>query len=196
MSEPARDDRLLAWGLATFHAAGFVLLLVTLLHVAGGLGSALGSLNTVVGLGLYAVLWVTAWWAARQAVRGLRLAEPDRPIAGWELLGRGFLWGGVNGAVFWLVLLALLVIQSLAGGTTRDPVSLGLALVSFLVLFLGIGVGVAFAVGGLVGLLFATVDWTALALAHALWRAGAAGQWTEPAVPARAGEGDGHGSVS
>ena len=49
MQAPARGDRLIVWGLASFHTAFFMALLAMLLYLGGGLGTLLGSLNTLVG---------------------------------------------------------------------------------------------------------------------------------------------------
>jgi hypothetical protein len=61
--------RLMVWGLATFHAVGFVLVLLPLLYAGGSLGSLLQGLNTVVGFALFGTLWATNWLCTRQALR-------------------------------------------------------------------------------------------------------------------------------
>ena len=55
-------DPLLTWALGAFHTAVFVLAAVSLAFEGGGLGNLLGGLNTPVGSGVYALLWLTTWW--------------------------------------------------------------------------------------------------------------------------------------
>ena len=107
-----RANPLLIWCLSAFQTAGLVLILVSLFYRFGDLGETLDNLNTAVGLGLYLVLWVTNWWATGKAVDGLDLANPDRSVRA-ALLGRGWLWGGVNGALFLLVVVILTAIALL-----------------------------------------------------------------------------------
>lgn len=165
MLASSRGNPLLIWCLAAFHAAGLVLLLVMLLYLSEDLGETLDGLNTAVGLALYIVLWATNWWATGKAIDGLDLTNPDQPVTGGALLGRGLLWGGVNGVLFLLVVFAPILVVIVAGG---DVTVLGMVALLAYLLFLG---GIAsFIIGSLIGLAFAVIDLALLEIAHALGR--------------------------
>jgi hypothetical protein len=150
------------WGLATFHTTAFVVVLTTLLHLAGGLSPGLRSLNTLVGLALFGVLWLSTWWTTRKLVRGARwhwssgeTPHPSQPasstdggsLLGW--LGLGTLWGGVNGVLFVVVTFIVLALAELPAQGPGLLLAVGMVVVP---------VVVAFVVGAAVGLLFATID--------------------------------------
>jgi hypothetical protein len=165
MPVSSRTNQLLIWCLSAFQTAGLVLVLVTLIYVSGDLGETLDGLNTGVGLGLYGVLWATNWWATRRAIEGLDLIDPTRPVTGGALIGRGLLWGGVNGVLFLVVLLVPLL---LIVATSEDATVLGMfAILAYLVFIGGIA---SFIVGSVIGLAFASIEWTLLKIAHALGR--------------------------
>lgn len=181
MDASPRDNRLLIWCLSGFQTAGLVLVLVALLYRADELGETLDDLNTAVGLGLYIALWATNWWATRKAVEGLDLIDPDRPVTGIALLGRGFLWGGVNGILFLLALLGPILVVIVADGNVTV-----LGMIALLAYVLVLGGIASFVFGSIIGLAFALIDWALLEIAHALWRAGSAGTADETPVLANA----------
>src|SRR4051812_42331149 len=80
------------WLLGTFHSATLVVVLVWLAYRGGGLGSALSSLNTLVGLGLYVALWATTLFTARRALSGLDWPS-DRPSVMSAFFWRALRWG-------------------------------------------------------------------------------------------------------
>ncbi len=161
MAEESPHDRLLEWSLGSFHTCFFVLTLVILLYTRGVLGELLGSLNTLIGFALFAALWCTTLWCTRRALRAIALRQGrTAPILSdpLDLWTASILWGGVNGALFFLILILFILIPSLA-----SPASLlGLPV------YLLIGVSLAAVVGGAAGLSLALLDSLLLAFARAL----------------------------
>ena len=81
---------LVTWCLGTFHVAVLTIVAVLVLQRGGDLGPALAGLDTALGLGLYAFLWVLTWGTTR---RGLRAAWREE---------QGLLWmSGVAHALAW-----------------------------------------------------------------------------------------------
>ena len=168
-TEQSVGRRLTAWGLATFHAAGFVLVLLVPLYAAGGLGTLLQGLNTATGLALFGALWAASWLCTRQALRrtvpvptsaGHTGSNERRPRL-WVALGQGALWGGVNGVLFLLCLFgALLPVILMQGLTGESAAALGF--------YLAIGAVVALLLGAVVGVVFGAVDYALLALAESV----------------------------
>jgi hypothetical protein len=168
MAEPENAPwrALLTWSLAAFHAALLLTAVIALLYSRGGLGSLLGSLNTALGLGLYALLWLTTWWTTRRALAGLPWSTLGQPLLLLGRLGRIALWGAANGGLFFLALLALIVTNGLltiaAGARFAPDVLPGLLAVSLA------GAAVAAALGAVLAALFVLLDAALLALARRL----------------------------
>lgn len=141
------DDSLAVWALASFHSAGLVALLVVALYFDGSLGDLLGGLDTVTGLGLYLGLWAATWWTNRRAFAAVADAGSDASAS--VVVGTGGKWAGVDGILFlWMLLLVAVF----------PPASVT---VEGVVYFLAIGCVaslLAFAVGAVVGSLFAALD--------------------------------------
>lgn len=151
-------DPLLVWCLAAYHTGLFVLVPVTLVHWVGALGDLLGGLSTLVGLVLYLALWATTWWTNRRLLATTPLGRAGR----LAVLKASVKWGGVTGGCFFLELVGVAVAQvGLAGGFGVPD----LASVPPLLVLLALGTLVAFVVGGLVGVVQATLD---LAAVHAV----------------------------
>lgn len=135
---------LVRWTFATFHAAALVLVAVWLVHLSGALGDLLGGLDTALGLGLYVLLWAIVWWATGRAF-------DDAPPGSSSVQARvtaGFVYGGLTGAGFLLlVLVGAIVVFLVTGGQL-----LAVAVLGF------VGGIVAFIVGGLIGVAFAMLD--------------------------------------
>ncbi len=162
MAEPVRKTPLLGWALGTMHAGLFVLAIVALLYRAGGLDDLLGGLNTLLGLGLYCLLWLVTWWTTSRAVAGVDWNALKAEDTG-ELLLRGLRWGGTTGilVLLGLALLALAIaVASAIGGRIPggDPSGslVGVAAASTTGLLLG--VIVAFVLGAVVGAGLALID--------------------------------------
>lgn len=137
-------DALVWFGLGTFHAAFFLALLVTLLHLDSRVGGVLGALDTVRGFALGGVLWAASVLSTRRAFRGMAMTPRGLGTSVGDVLVRGFKAGAVTG---WVFLVALVVV--LAGPDLLEPVLLFIGLV---------GSVVALLVGGLVGVAFAVAD--------------------------------------
>jgi hypothetical protein len=132
-------DPLLAWALASFHAAVLLVVPLWLAHAVApvALGGLLDGLDTLVGVALYLVLWGSTWWSNRRYLAASALESPR------ETVGAGAKWGAVTG----LPLLGCVVLAALVA---TNPV--------FAVLLLVVGVVVAPLVGAVVGAVFAGVD--------------------------------------
>lgn len=147
---------LLAWALAAFSVAFLVAAALFAFHARGVLGDLLEGLSPVVGIALYLVLWGTTWATTRRALAGGVLSTDGRRPTVHRIVGTGGLWGGVNGALFFLVLLAAvaaaIVLRAVALG---DPSYLVLAL--YVAGVGAVGTAVAFAVGAALGVLFAAL---------------------------------------
>lgn len=144
------DDPLVVWALSSFHTAALVALLVVGLYLAGPLGDLLSGLDTVVGLALYLGLWVATWWTNRRAFRAIADAGSDaESVSSSVVVGTGGKWAGVDGVAFlWMLLFAAVF----------PPSSVTLAGVAYFLAIGGIASLLAFAVGAVIGSLFALLD--------------------------------------
>ena len=156
MDNTHQPDRLLEWGLGTFHTIFFILVLIIPIYFSGTLGSILESLNILIGFAVFTVLWGTTWWTTHRALQmliqkqsyGLVLFE--RPFKLGRALSLGLLWGGINGALFSLVLLVVLAIS-------LSPAAFVYALIV---------IPAAFLLGALSGIILAFIDGILLILAR------------------------------
>ncbi|WP_251342117.1 hypothetical protein [Haloplanus halophilus] len=131
-------DPLLAWTLASFHAATLVVGPVLLLYAVDALGSLLQGVRTVTGLGLYLALWVLTWWTNRRWLAATDL----RGLRGTVVPGAT--WGAITGVGFLLVLLVAV------GVIVREPLLVAALAVG--------GMPVSALVGALAGAGFAVLD--------------------------------------
>jgi hypothetical protein len=160
MADTDESFSLRLFGLATFHAASFVVAVVMAFHLRGALPAALQSLHTASGFAAFAFFWATTWFATRT---GLRKVGFDDTLSE-SFVASAVVAAGWNGLYIFVVLFAgffFLVVF-------REP-RVGSALAVFL---LGSTVGslVAFVIGGLVGLLYGLVDAGLLGVSAALLR--------------------------
>ena len=145
--------KLLTWSLATFHTTVFVLVIVLFAYSGGGLGGALGGLNTFAGLGLFVALWATTYVTTARALRGLDLIGSARDRGGYGR--RAFRWGAANGMSF-LAILGIVAIAAAVANTRPGQVTSGILIPA---LFIApIALVVSAAVGGVVGVIFGIVD--------------------------------------
>ncbi|WP_162224216.1 hypothetical protein [Halorussus salinus] len=156
------DDPLVVWALASFHTAALTALLVGALYLSGALGDLLGGLDTLVGLGLYLGLWATTWWTTRRAFAAIGAAGRDGPVSRSVLVGTGGKWAGVDGVLFLWLLVGVVVASSVSVGSATVEGAL------YLLAFVGVATLLAFAVGAVVGLLFAALDLAAFRIAGSL----------------------------
>jgi hypothetical protein len=152
--------KLLIWSLATFHTTVFVLVIVLLAYSGGGLGQALGGLNTFAGLGLFLVLWTTTYLTTARALAGLDFIGSARDRRGYGR--RAFRWGAANGMSF-LAVLGIVALVVAVANTRPGQVGSGI-LLPFLFIA-PIGLVVSAAVGGAVGVLFGIIDLALFAVA-------------------------------
>ena len=145
--------KLLTWSLATFHTTVFVLVIVLFAYSGGGLGGALGGLNTFAGLGLFVALWATTYVTTARALRGLDLIGSARDRGGYGR--RAFRWGAANGMSF-LAILGIVAIAAAVANTRPGQVASGILVPA---LFIApIALVVSAAVGGVVGAIFGIID--------------------------------------
>jgi hypothetical protein len=132
-------DPLLVWALASFHAAVLLVVPLALAHAVApvALGGLLGGLDTLVGVGLYSVLWGSTWWSNRRYLA----ASDFEDVAATVRVGAR--WGVVTG----LPLLACVVVAALV---VTNPFFAGVLLV--------VGGVAALLVGAVVGSVLASVD--------------------------------------
>src|SRR5438309_8115118 len=161
--------KLLTWSLATFHATTFVLAIVLFAYSRGGLGVALGGLNTFVGLGLFVALWATTYLTTARALRGLDLVRSARDREAYAR--RTVRWGARNGMAF-LAVLGVVALSAAIANTRPDQIGLGILFPALLIA--PIALVVSAAVGGAVGVIFGIIDLGLFALA------GMSGQDSEP----------------
>ena len=163
--------KLVTWSLATFHATTFVLAIVLFAYSRGGLGGALGGLNTFVGLGLFVALWATTYVTTSRALEGLDLVRSARDREAYAR--RTLRWGARNGMAF-LAILGIVALFVAVANTRPDQVGLGILFPALLIA--PIALVVSAAVGGAVGVIFGIIDLGLFALA------GLGGRDAEPTV--------------
>jgi len=144
---------LVTWALATFHAALFVLVIVFFGYRGGGLGGALGGLNTFVGLGLFLALWATTYLTTSRALKGLDLIASARDRGAYPR--RAFRWGAANGMSF-LVVIGIVAVLTAVANTRPGQVTSGILFPALFIAPIALLVSAVF--GGAVGLFFGIVD--------------------------------------
>jgi hypothetical protein len=151
-AEIALDLRL--WSLVTFRTVTFTLALALFMHLRGSLQSSLARLDTLIGFGVFLILWTTTAFATRIGVRhrgAWNSSRRSRSIDGADLgstLEATVVAGGWNGVFIFL---------GFTGGTMLIAVGLGPGVIT--VLFASvIGSVVAFALGGIFGCLYGLVE--------------------------------------
>jgi hypothetical protein len=145
--------KLLTWSLATFHTTVFVLVIVLFAYSGGGLGGALGGLNTFAGLGLFVALWATTYVTTARALRGLDLIGSARDRGGYGR--RAFRWGAANGMSF-LAILGFVAIVVAISNTRPGQVASGILVPALFIAPIALVVSAAF--GGAVGVVFGIID--------------------------------------
>ena len=157
------DGRLEVFALGTLHAALLVLLVVTLAYRGGGLGEGLAGLSTSLGMALFGLLWLLAWWATARALRGVAVTAS---LGAGVAIQRGLIWGGVAGVLVLLGLAALVAVVGAAeqvreGGTGLDPCAL-LEGAALLAIVSPLPAAFAFVAGAAVGCSLGLLDLLAL----------------------------------
>ncbi|MFC6862057.1 hypothetical protein ACFQGE_01120 [Halomicroarcula sp. GCM10025817] len=142
---PGGDWTLTAWALATVDVTLFVSLAVLVAHASGALGDLLAGLNTVLGIAIFAYLWVLVGLAVRWVLAGASLGEAQMRV----LALRGVAAGAATGVAFLLGVVGVAVVPRVFT-TTLEPLSAAL-----ITLF---GVVLAAPIGALLGLAFGLLD--------------------------------------
>ena len=91
-----RSRRLGAFALGTFHALILVWLFVMLAFGAGSLGETLDGLNTLVGLAIFAAIWLVVGAIGWIAIFELPLGTSTDSA---DIIRRRFKIGGIGGAI-------------------------------------------------------------------------------------------------
>ena len=148
MDKRHASDPLALFGFATFLTMVLVVAVLGTVYWNGGVPGVTRAAGTGTRLSLFLYLWGGTWWTTKQAMRSIELPQAHRQAE--TLLVRSFLWGGING---WFFLLGLMLVAEfpaldwsiLVGFVSALPIAL---------LFGGIP---AFLIGGIIGLILATV---------------------------------------
>lgn len=176
----SRPAPLLDFALATFHTTLFFALLIFTGYVSGALANLLASLNTLIGLALYGLLWMTTWWTTRRARQGLNWNSLADSLVTSKLIVKSLVWGGLNGLLVFLVLFAFYLVTFVGLALLSDvarfaaqslqALMTGVFQISaFSLLALVVGSAFALIIGGLVGLVLAVIDGITIALARRIW---------------------------
>lgn len=151
----------MAWVLGTFHAATLIIILLLVLLLTGGLASVLTSLSTAAGLALFSALWFTTIWSAHRMLHGVFGETLQIALPLGKVIARASRRGGINGVVFLPFLAVILAVPAVLNGDILPVLFGGLV-------FATPGVAIAFLVGYLLGLLFASIDAVLLSAARSI----------------------------
>jgi hypothetical protein len=169
MIEVPRPQRLLEWALAAFHNGFFSAAIIALLYGSGNLAELLGSLNTLIGIAIFAFLWGLTWLTTRRALAGVDWLARERPGQFLPIPGRGLIWGGVNALLFFVAMLLVFSLMAIVPfGLQPQNSGLSLSAIPGLLLIGAVGSVVALVVGATVGLLLGLLDMLIVLLAWTL----------------------------
>jgi hypothetical protein len=172
MADTEPSSGLRAWSLGTFHTAGFVLVVVVLVHLSGSLAEKLARLNTPIGVAAFLVLWSLTWWITGM---GLRKMDPAIEDAGSEIVPSMIVAGAWNGVAIFAAIVLIGSVSAIApspGAITGA----GLRLLPILLLVAVPGSLLAFTIGGIVGFFCGVADAVLLRGGAALHRWARAGR--------------------
>ena len=159
MADTDESLHLRLFGLATFHAATFLVAIMMFFHLRGLLPAALERLGTATGFAAFGLFWTTTWFATRRGLRHVRLDDNiSESFVASTVVAAG--WNGLY--VFFVLFAGFLVV------VIREPRG-GSVLAVFLIGSI-VGSLLAFVIGGLVGLLYGLVDAALLGFSAALVR--------------------------
>jgi len=146
--ETNKQAKLLAlWAVATFSTVTFVIGVLAIFHWRDALGNLLGKLDSVLGVGVFCVLWATTWWSARKYLRKLGdLLDATLSVPVQELTRQAGSSGAVNGLLF-----SLLAVIGVAGSFGE------FFIIPFFFWGFLLAAGIGFLIGIVVGLLVSSV---------------------------------------
>ena len=154
------------WSLTTFHTVSFVAAAVLGLHIRGALLTALGRLDTSLGVASFLALWALTWYATRAGVR--QMGPGIDAASSATIVFSTTVAGGLNGVGILAIVAVLAVMSAVSNGVAR-----ALGALPVLFLFVVIGGVLAFTIGSVVGLIYGLVDALLLKGGAALFR------WTQ-----------------
>lgn len=165
-------ERLLGWILPLAHLIVVTLALVVVAVGTGSLEPALDAIGTIAGIAAYSALWAATWWTTWRALRSV--PAPSGEVTVGEATSAGVRWGGIDGLLFYLCLVAYGVLKLVIGvfasvrpgAGVAEPVSASVASVVAVLPFAVAGAIVAYAVGAAIGYVLALFVWCALRLAR------------------------------
>ena len=144
------------WSVSTFRTVSFTVAVVFGLHLGGTLRGSLASLNTMSGFAAFGILWMTTVAATRTGRRYYRRRQTS-PRYSASHLESTTVAGALNGASVYAVL-------ALAAAVALHTPQAIVAIAMFSVL----GVLIALAIGGFVGLGYGASEACLLRVSHAL----------------------------
>jgi sugar phosphate permease len=144
------------WSVSAFRTVSFTVAAVFGLHLRGTLPESLARLNTMVGFAAFAILWITTLVATRAGRRHYRHRQIS-PTYSASRLESTIVAGSLNGACVYAVL-------SVAAGVAIHTPQAIAAIAVFSVL----GIAVASAIGGFVGIAYGAGEACLLRVSRAL----------------------------
>jgi hypothetical protein len=172
---PNEGQRVAVFMLTSFNLGLVALLVIVALHLGGGLGGALGGLNSLVGLALYAGAWGLVRWGVGRGLSPLDLTGVALPTWG-DALEAGAKGGAVVAlavtAGLGVLVLGLGLLMLALGDEPRPSVAEAArgvgALTLAVIVYSTVGGFVASVIGALVGGALALIDRALLGVARRL----------------------------
>jgi hypothetical protein len=163
-----KDDRyLVALALGTFHAVILALQLVLGLYHTTDLGHLLASLNSTIGLAVFAVLWATSVYCTHRGLQDAGLA-PGHTAPADSVLNKGLAWGAWNGMLFFWCILGSGFVVLLAISILDSGFNFVFGVVIFAMAAFAVGSLLAAGIGAATGILLAALDIQLLRVARSL----------------------------
>jgi hypothetical protein len=144
------------WSVSVFRTVSFTLAVVFGLHLRGTLRDSLATLNTMAGFAAFAILWITTLVATRAGRRHYRHRQTSANYSASRLESTTIA-GALNGACVYAVL------SVAAGVAVHTPQA-----IAAIAVFSLLGVAVASAIGGFVGIAYGAGEACLLRVSRAL----------------------------
>ena len=164
MADTNEVDALQVWSLATFRTTTFMIAIVIWQYSQGSLQEQFNRLGTGIGFLLFGGLWACTWLSTRWGLRA-QADLPSTPQAWGPRAVPTIVAGGWNGLLLLVPLVAVFLISIMRA----EQMDLGRVLV-LLVLSVGIGGAVAFAIGALVGFVYSVAEALLLGLGDRVYQ--------------------------
>ena len=144
------------WSVSTFRTVSFTIAVVFSLHLRGSLRESLASLNTMIGFAAFAVVWITTFVTTRAGRRHYRRRQNSSTYSASRFESTTIA-GSLNGTC---VYAALALAAAIALHTPQA--------VAAIAVFSVLGVTVAAAIGGFVGMAYGASEACLLRVSQAL----------------------------